>query len=327
MAVPIRLSDAVDLYDEGIQRMFDGKYKAAPETYKQLCHVDTTNLYIEKSSAFTGFSMAKQFGENESVLYESPAQGYDIAWTQREFGLGFAVTKRLWKFDRKNIIKKLPAKLADALVRKREKDVQDYLYQCLADTTATTYTDDDGNTIPITGGDGIALFSQSLHTRENDASVMNNVVYDGSNYNTVLSETGFDNAETYVAPRITDGQGQKMVINYKRLLIPKALWPQAARLMKTDRKVGSADWDKNIYFGAYQIVVMPYYNSSGDLHWILYDPNVGSEGLTFKWSQPVKLEGPELVFDTGSFKYKSTMMYDLRHNDWRAYQGSDGTGS
>ena len=102
MAIPIRLSDAVDLYDTGIQRVFDGQYKAAPETYKSLCEVETTNLYIDTGSAFTGFSKAKQFGENESVLYESPNQGLDRAWTQRQFGLGFAVTKMLWKFDKKN---------------------------------------------------------------------------------------------------------------------------------------------------------------------------------------------------------------------------------
>ena len=162
---------------------------------------------------------------------------------------------------------------------------------------------------------------------ENGGTAENNITYDGTNYNTVLSETGFDNAETYVAPRILDGQEQKIVLNYKRLLVPKPLVPTAQRLMQTDRKVGSADWDINIYKGRYQIVEMPYFNSSGDAYWILYDPDLGSECLRFVWSQPVKLEGPELVFDTGSFKYKSTMMYDLRHNDWRAYQGSDGTGS
>lgn len=326
MAVPIRLSDAVDLYDEGIQRVFDGKYTAAPETYKKLCDVTTTSLYIEDDSAFTGFSKASQMAENESVVYESPDQGFNITWTQREFGLGFAVTKMLWKFDKKNIIKKLPAKLADALVRKRESDVQDYLYNALAAPTSTSYTDSDGNTIPYAGGDGKGIFSK-IHVMENGGTAENNIVYDGSAYNTALSEGAFDNAETYVAPRILDGKEQKMVINYKRLLIPKALLPQAQRLMKTDRKVGSADWDVNVYMGRYEIVVMPYFNSSGDAYWMLYDPSIGSEGLTFKWSQPVKLEGPELVFDTGSFKYKSTMMYDLRHNDWRAYQGSDGTGS
>jgi len=75
MAVPIRLSDAVDLYDEAIQRVFDGKYTAHPETYKLLCDVGDTEIYLEKRSAFTGFSMAKQLGENEAVQYESPDQG------------------------------------------------------------------------------------------------------------------------------------------------------------------------------------------------------------------------------------------------------------
>ena len=139
-----------------------------------------------------------------------------------------------------------------------------------------------------------------------------------------LAEDAFEAAETYVKPRILDGKGQKIDIHYKRLLVPAALVPTAQRLMQTDRKVGSADWDINIYKGRYDIVEMPYFNTSGAAYWILYDPAVGSEGLRFVWSNPVKLEGPETVFDTGSFKYKSTMMYDLRHNDWRAYQGSTG---
>lgn len=321
MAVPLRLADAVDLYNEAILRVFDGKYTAAPETYKKICSVDTTALYLDKSSAFTGFSQAKRMKENESVLYESPDQGMDQTWTQREFGLGFAVTKYLWKFDRKNIIKRLPAKLADAMVRRRESDVQDYLYSSFY---AGTLTDPEGNSVSITGGDGYNLFYKT-HTREDGGTSINNVVYNGTTYNMDLAEDALDAAETYVRPRILDGKGQEMTVKYKRLLIPIPLGPTAYRLMKTDRKVGSADWDVNLYKGAYEVVEMPYFNSSGGAYWFLYDPDVGSEGLRFVWSQPVKLEGPELVFDTGSFKYRSTMMYDLRHNDFRAYQGSRGT--
>lgn len=320
MAVPIRLADAVDLYDEAIQRVFDGKYKAAPETYKLICDVGNTNIYIEKRSAFTGFGKAKQMAENESVLYESPDQGLDQSWTQREFGLGFAVTKRLWKFDRKNIIKRLPAKLAHACVVKRESDVQDYLSESIY---TDTLTDDDGNSITITGGDGYNLIYKT-HTREDGGTAINNVVYDGTTYNMDLAEDALDAAETYVKPRILDGKGNEIAISFKRLLVPPALVPRATRLMKTDRKVGSADWDINIYKGAYQIVEMPYFNSSLTTYWYLFDPALASDGLVFLWTQPVKLEGPELVFDTGSFKYKATMMYDLRHNDFRAYVGSRG---
>ena len=324
MATPIRLADAVDLYDEGIQRTFDGKYKSALETYKKLCEVDTTNLYVDKDSSFTGFTQAKQMDENSSVIYESPDQGFDQTWTQREFGLGFAVTKKLWKFDRRNIIKRLPKKLADALVRKRETDVQDYLYNSFYATT--TYTDNDGNTVSVAGpsGDATALIYKS-HAREDGGTSINNVVYDGTTYNMDLAEDALEAAETYVRPRILDGKGQKIAISYKRLLVPTTLIPTATRLMKTDRKVGSADWDINIHKGAYEVVEMPYFNSSGNNYWFLYDPNMGSEGLRFVWSQPVKLEGPELVFDTGSFKYKATMMYDLQHMDFRAYVGSKGS--
>lgn len=323
MAIPIRLSDAVDLYDEAIQRVFDGQYKAAPETYKLLCSVGDTNLYVEKRSAFTGFSQAHQLAENESIMYESPDQGMDQSWIQREFGLGFAVTKMLWKFDRKNIIKRLPAKLALALVRKRESDVQDYIYNCMASPTGSSYTDGDGNTISMVGGDSLPIFSK-LHLREDGGTVINNICYDGTTYNMDLAEDALEEAETYVRPRILDGKGQKMVVSYKRLLVPPDMVWKAYKLLKTDRKVGSADWDVNLVKGRYQLVEMPYFNTSGAAYWFLYDPNLGSDSLEFMWSNPVKLEGPELVFDTGSFKYKATMMYDLKHNDFRAYLGSSG---
>ncbi len=215
----------------------------------------------------------------------------------------------------------MPARLADAMARKRETDVQDYLYNSIAGNTS--YTDADGNTITITGGDGLNLHSAS-HTREDGGTVISNRNFNGTTYNMDLAEDALVAAETYVAPRILDGKGQKMALHYKRLLIPRELSATAQRLMQTDRKVGSADWDINIVKGKYQLVEMPYFNTSGAAYWILYDPDLGSDCLVLLWSQPVKLEGPELVFDTGSFKYRATMQYDLKHNDFRAYQTSEG---
>lgn len=139
-----------------------------------------------------------------------------------------------------------------------------------------------------------------------------------------LAEDALDAAETYVEPRILDGKGQEMQVNYTRLLVPPALTPTAQRLLQTERKLDSADWNVNLYKGRYQLVEMPYFNTAGAAYWMLYAPKIGSDSLRFVWSQPVRLEGPELVFDTGSFKYKGTMQYDLRHNDWRAYMGSQG---
>ena len=40
-------------------------------------------------------------------------------------------------------------------------------------------------------------------------------------------------------------------------------------------------------------------------------------GLQFKESQPIKLEGPNIVFKTGEIQYKGTTMFDLGHNDPR----------
>lgn len=74
------------------------------------------------------------------------------------------------------IIKKLPARLADAILHRLEQDAEDYIYN--GAQTSTSYSDAEGVSVTISGGDGLGLASAS-HTREDGGTAMNNRVYDG----------------------------------------------------------------------------------------------------------------------------------------------------
>src|SRR3990167_2130928 len=175
MAVPFRLNDAVDVYDERIKKIWFREAARDVEKYKDYICTDKTDLYEYGTSGFSGAGRAQQTEQNASVNYDTPSQGFDLTYRQRQFTLGFAVTKMLWKFDNKNVIKRLPGKYMRSLIRKREVDCANYLNN----HRATTYPDADGNTVTISGGDTLALGSAS-HTREDGGTAQNNIIGDGT---------------------------------------------------------------------------------------------------------------------------------------------------
>lgn len=138
-----------------------------------------------------------------------------------------------------------------------------------------------------------------------------------------LAEDAVEAALTYTAPLIYDEKGQAIHHNFNKILVPYNLLPAARRLNEGIERPGTANREVNIWYNAFEVVVLPQFNSSGAAYWFMVDDN--KNDLRLKWSQKPKLEGPELVFDTGSFKYKVTALYDLRHNDFRGWITSKGT--
>ena len=323
MAVPFRLSDAADVWDERIKKIWFREATRDPEKYKDYICTDTTDLADFRDSGFSGLGRAQQLAENASVVYDTPFQGFDLSYIQREFALGFSVTKRLWKFDKKNIIKKLPSKLMRSLIKKREVDCANYLNN----HTATTYRDREGNLVTISGGDGLALASAS-HTREDGGTAQNNIIGDGTTVNMDFAEDGVEALER-TASLALDARGEPMEFAVDRIIVRRGspISFAAERLLRSSCRVETADNDTNIFKGKYKLVELDYLTAANQAFWFGMDYQYcmdNNSGIWLYWSQPPEMEGPKEVFDTGAFKYKGTQMYDLRHNDWRGMFTSTG---
>jgi hypothetical protein len=74
------ITDAADLYDPAIQKMFVKSAGLDKEQYKEYFNVETgVEDLIRKDSSLSGLGEADFVGaENAAIVGESPVQGYDF---------------------------------------------------------------------------------------------------------------------------------------------------------------------------------------------------------------------------------------------------------
>jgi hypothetical protein len=133
------------------------------------------------------------------------------------------------------------------------------------------------------------------------------------------------------AQLIKNPRGKPMNINLDTLIVAKgstnhfkALEIQGA--IRKNRIPESTDNDGSGVMD-YNIVALPWILTNTGYWWMVDSSKKDGEygSLQYKESQGIELEGPNVVFKTGEIQYKSTMMFDLGHNDYRNIVGSKGT--
>ena len=77
---------------------------------------------------------------------------------------------------------------------------------------------------------------------------------------------------------------------------------------------------------AYNVINLPWIETN-TAYWWFFDSSMKNNkfGLQYKESQPISLEGPNVVFKTSEIQYKATMMFDIGFNDSRNWVGSNNT--
>jgi hypothetical protein len=234
-------------------------------------------------------------------------------------------TKPMWYFGiKKRDLTNITAEARKACSDKRELMVFDRLDNGWA--TSYTVNDISGNwAASIAGGDSAAMFTAS-HTREDGGTAWNNQVYDGTTYNMDFEYDAVKAAHR-TASLIKNGRGKKMNINLDTLVVSKgtANHFRAIEILGALRKgwqPATAD-NEGPGVAEYKIIATPWITSNTD-YWWMFDSTMKGPmyGLQYKESQPITLEGPNVVFRTGEIQYKATMQYDLGFNDARNWVGS-----
>lgn len=327
------LGDAVDLTDVAIQKIFLKQTDLEKKSYyDQYYHVERgiSDRYM-KDSSLSGLGSASRIVENSTIVSEAPVQGFDKTYTQVEYGKLMPVTKQMWKFGiQKRNLERVAQALKNACLRAREELCADRLDNSFA--TSYSKSDDGGSyTVTTTGGDG-AAFITNAHTREDGGSNWNNRITDGT---TVNMDADYDalKAAHRTASLVLDPKGKKMDVNYDTIVCFRGSTVAfrfkeilgAIRAGGKQSIPGSADNDA-AGVPAYKIIELPYIETNTNYWWMFDSTMVGPEyGLQYKESQGIQLEGPNVVFKTGEIQYKSTMMFDIGHNDARNWAGSKNT--
>lgn len=333
------LGDAVDLTDVAIQKIFLKETDLEKKTYFDKYYNVEKNVAdrLMKDSSLSGLGTASRIVENSVIVSEAPVQGFDKTYTQVEYGKLLPVTKQMWKFGiKKRDLERVSNSLKKACLRAREELCADRLDQSY--NTSYTRSDDGGSyTVSTTGGDALALVT-STHTREDGGTSWSNRVTDGTTVNMDMDYDAIKAAHR-TASLILDPKGKKQDVRLDTLVVTRGSTvafraQEILGALKAGGKgsiPGSADNDSAItgYDGssvAFRIIELPYVDTNTSYWWMFDSSMMGPEyGLQYKESQPIQLEGPNVVFKTGEIQYKATMMFDIGHNDARNIVGSKNT--
>lgn len=329
MPNPLNLSDAADLIDVSIQDIFLKGSEAESQLYKQYFNVETGVVdYYTKDSSLTGLGYAGRIVENAAVTAASPVQGFDKTYTQVQFGILMSFTKQMWFFGiKKRNLERITAEARKAVSDKRELLCADRLDNSFS--TSYSVQDISGNySATVTGGDGLAFITNS-HTREDGGTAWGNRVTDGTTVNMDFEYDALKAAHR-TAALITSPTGKPTNINLDTIVVSRgySVHNRALEILGALNKgwiPGSADRDSGA-IPTYKVIALPWITSN-TLYWWMFDSSMknATYGLQFKESQPISLEGPNIVFKTGEIQYKATTMFDIGHNDARGWVGSKNT--
>lgn len=343
MPSPLGLQDAASLIDLSIQDIWIKGSATESQLYKQYFNVETGVVdYYVKDSSITGLGYAGRVVENASVTGAAPFQGYTKTYTQVQYGQLMSFTKYMWMFGiKKRNLEAITSEARAACADLRELRCADRLDQSY--NTSYTASDSAGSyAVSTVGGDGLA-FASASHTREDGGTAWNNRVTDGTLVNNAFDYSGLK-AAFRTAALIPGPTGKPLNVNLDTLVVARGYAPhnRALEILGALNKgwiPGSADRDQAGLPGgygsgagasgvaSYKIIALPWITTNTGYWWMFDSTKALSPryGLNYKESQPIQLEGPNVVFKTGEIQYKATMLFDIGHNDPRPWVASKGT--
>lgn len=326
VTVPATLSQFGDLVDESIQKIFV-KRAELPLQMEKYFNVSDTTSYYDKDSSVLGSAKAHFIGDNGSVIYDAPIQGFDKTYTQKKYGDALKLSDHLWRFGVKfRDITNLTETLMDSMRAKIEEDAADMLNNSFS----ASYTDDDSQTVSTAGGDSVAYFSSS-HTREDGGTSWNNKVYDGTTYNMDFEYDALK-AIRRTAGLILTGRGQQMGVEPNALICKfgssaHSRYEEIQAALSRNQIPGGFENDGAAKVGLPTLITLKYLDN--DAYFWAFDSSMKGDtyGLQWRWSKRPSLDAPELDYDSDLYKRKATMFFDRGANDMRNWIGSNGTNS
>ncbi len=297
MPVPHRSESFGDLLDPDFQKIFHNQFEALPDMIPQLFGSPTDNGRSTMTWSEVG-TLAEWDQFTNTVNYQSQTQGYDVTMTHVEFASGVQIERTLFDDDQYNIMNQRPADLATSAQRTRQTHAARVFNNAFSvDNFFSNHSE------------GVAMCSDS-HTTNTSAS----------------TATGFDNLTTSAlsatavsAARIQmvgfrGDQAERMVVVPDEIIIPPNLFEEAWEINASRGKVDTANNNRNVHEGAYDIIEWNYLSDANN--WFLNDSTMRKNHLHWVDRVPVEFAFAEDL-DTIIAKWRGYMRYANAYTNWR----------
>jgi len=299
---------------------------------KQLYDVSNNSLLITDHSSMDGFTFAKRKTEGDNYFQENPTQNYSKTMTKYRVGLQATITWEMRTYDKYREIQRVLNGLGEASAQRMDLD----LTHRFTFGTATSYVDQDGETVATTVGDGFQLF-YTAHTVNGSSTTYRNRVAN----NPLFSRGGLEAAELLFSSQMIDSAGNKVVIKADTIITtddPNTENTVLEFLNSTASPTSSNSGVTNVYKSKYSHISLPYlatnnlgnYDSTKAKYWML--ASLAHTDALLEISENPHMISPTPGgngedFDNDDWKFKSSAAYGIEITDpkWVVFSSGDAT--
>ena len=290
--------------EPGLNALFGLEYKQYENQHAEIYTTESSDRAFEEEVMLSGFAQAQVKAEGSGVAFDNAQETYTARYTHETVALAFSITEEAIE---DNLYDRLASRYTKALARSMAQTKQVKAVNPLIQGLPTTDNFD--------SGDGVSLFNTAHPTIA--GTVANTLAVQAD-----LNETSLEQSLIDIAA-MTDERGLKIAARGMKMIIPSELQFTAERLMKSDKRVGTADNDINAVRSMGMVpqgYVVNNFLTDTDAFYIITDvPN----GMKYFERAAIKT-GMEGDFDTGNMRYKARERYSFGVSDFRGIFGVEG---
>ena len=286
----------------GVKAWFGVGYGEHPEEYRDLFDIESSGQAWEEDVQMSGFGLMPVKAQGMSTTYTGHSQGYVSRYTHVAYSMGFIVTYEELK---DNLYAKVAGSRAKALgfsKRQTKENIAANVYNRYA-------------TAGYTGGDGIVLLSASHTSSNGDWS---NILAPAAD----ISEVALEDLCIQIMGA-TDDKGLKIALQPMSMHVPRQLWFEANRILKSTLTNDSANNALNVLRSTNALpggINVNHYFTDADAYFIRTNCPDGMKCYQRDSYDLMK----DNDFDTDNAKAKTYDRYCFGWSDPRALYGSAG---
>lgn len=303
MSTPITTGSFAKALWPGVNAWYAKAYNEYPVEWDKLFDKNTSRRNFEQDVGVSGFGLLALKPEGTQVTYDTEQQGFTTTYRHNVFALGFIVTEEMMDDD-----------LYDVVAPRRAKQLAFSARQTKEVNGANVYNR--AFNTSYTGGDGSALL---VSTHANVAGgTWSNILATASD----LSEAALEQACIDIS-LLKDDRGLTIALVGDQLIIPPQLEFEAARILKTQFRVGTDNNDINALkeLGKFRKgAVISHFLTDTDAWFIRTN---AQDGMKYFERKPdtFKMDND---FDTENAKFKVSGRYSFGWTDPRGLFGTPG---
>lgn len=292
---------------EGVNSFSGLHYKNHPKEYEEIFKVHQSEKNFEEDVILSGFGLGAVVDEGASLSYDSMRQAFVKRYTHVKYANGFVVTE---EHIEDNLYAKLAKQKAQSLVNGMVRTKETVCANILNRAFSASYQD---------GADGLELCSTA------------HVLGAGGTHSNELS-TPLDLSEAALEDMciaidgFVDERGLQIAVKPMKLIIPKELRFDAARILESEKQ---PDVFSNNVNALRKHNVLPegyainHYLTDADAFFILTSENE-TDGLKLFQRKAFMVQHDTADFDTDNIKIKGKERYSVGWTGWRCIFGSEG---